>query len=60
MFSTVKLNQKRYRGLSLLIYGFSDASAEIYLYEAVSHGHLNIVKYLVERGEEKKEEKSRV
>ena len=36
--------------LSLLIYGFSDASAEIYLYEAVSHGHLNIVKYLVERG----------
>ena len=34
--------------LSLFIYAFTKSSSGVYLYEAVSHGHLNIVKYIIE------------
>ena len=34
--------------LSLFIYAFTKSSSYVYLYEAVSRGHLNIVKYIIE------------
>ena len=36
--------------LSLFIYGFKPFRCDLYLYEATSHGQLNIIKYILENG----------